>query len=91
MLKICQVTTRQLPAVTHVDNSARVQTVKQLDNPKFYELLRTFEKYSGVPVLLNTSLNLANEPIVETPNEAIKLFFSSKTDILVINDSMWVK
>ena len=91
MLKICQVTTNKLPSITHVDNSARVQTVKQSDNPKFYELLRTFEKYSGVPVLLNTSLNLANEPIVETPNEAIKLFYSSKTDILVINDSMWVK
>jgi carbamoyltransferase len=91
MLKVCNVLTNKLPAVTHVDNSARVQTVKQSDNPKFYELLRTFEKYSGFPILLNTSLNLSDEPIVETPNDAIKLFYRSKTDILVINNSMWVK
>ena len=91
MLKICNVLTNKLPAVTHVDNSARVQTVKKTDNPKFYELLRTFEKYSGFPILLNTSLNLSDEPIVETPNDAIRLFYRSKTDILVINDSMWLK
>jgi len=54
-------------------------------------MLRTFEKFSGVPVLLNTSLNLSDEPIVETPEHALRLFNRSKTDILVINDSMWVK
>lgn len=91
MLKICNVITDKLPAVTHIDGSARVQTVKQEDNPKFYELLRSFEKYSGIPVLLNTSLNLSDEPIVESPFDAIRLFKRSKTDILVINDSMWVR
>jgi carbamoyltransferase len=91
MLKICNVISDKLPSVTHVDGSARVQTVKKEDNPKFYEMLRTFEKYSGVPVLLNTSLNLSDEPIVETPEHALRLFNRSKTDILVINDSMWVK
>ena len=91
MLKICNVITNKLPSVTHVDGTARVQTVRKEDNPKFYEILREFEKYSGVPVLLNTSLNLSDEPIVETPQDAIRLFERSKTDILVINDSMWVK
>jgi len=91
MLKICNVLTDNLPSITHVDGSARVQTVRKEDNPKFYSLLRGFEKYSGVPVLLNTSLNLSDEPIVETPEHAIRLFNRSKTDILVINDSMWVK
>lgn len=91
MLKICNVLTDKLPSVTHVDGSARVQTVRYEDNPKFYDLLRKFEFYSGVPVLLNTSLNLRGEPIVETPQDAIKLFENSNTDILVINDSMWVK
>jgi carbamoyltransferase len=91
MLKVCNVTTDKLPAVTHIDGSARVQTVKQCDNPKFYELLREFEKISGIPVLLNTSLNLSDEPIVETPKHALNLFYKSKTDILVINNSMWVK
>ena len=91
MLKICNVTTDQLPSITHVDGSAMVQTVRHEDNPRFYELLRNFERYSGVPVLLNTSLNLRGEPIVETPEDAIQLFNNSKTDILVINDSMWVK
>jgi carbamoyltransferase len=91
MLKICNVITDKLPAVTHVDGTARVQTVKKEDNPKFYEILREFEEFSGVPVLLNTSLNLSDEPIVETPQDALRLFNRSKTDILVINDSMWVK
>lgn len=91
MLKICNVTVDYLPSVTHVDGSARVQTVNKQDNPLFYDLLRQFEKYSGVPVLLNTSLNLKSEPIVEKPQEALYLFENSKTDILVINDSMWVK
>lgn len=91
MLKICNVLTDNLPSITHVDGTARVQTVKKEDNPKFYEILREFEKFSGVPVLLNTSLNLSDEPIVETPEDAMKLFNRSKTDILVINDSMWIK
>ena len=91
MLKICNVISNKLPSVTHVDGTARVQTVRYEDNPKFYELLRNFERYSDVPVLLNTSLNLSDEPIVETPEDALRLFHRSKTDILVINDSMWVK
>jgi carbamoyltransferase len=91
MLKICNVISDKLPSVTHVDGTARVQTVKREDNPKFYDILRAFEKVSGVPVLLNTSLNLSDEPIVETPEHALRLFERSKTDILVINDSMWVK
>jgi len=91
MLKICQVLTDELPAITHVDGSARPQTVRREDNSILYDLLRLFEKVSGHPVLLNTSLNLGGEPLVETPKDALRLFFSSKVDILVINDSMWTK
>jgi carbamoyltransferase len=54
-------------------------------------LIRSFEKYSGVPVILNTSLNLAGEPIVETPEDAFNLFNNCDVDILVINEKMWVK
>ena len=91
MLKICDVLSDKIPAVTHIDGSARPQTVKREDNPIYYDLIRHFERYSGVPVLLNTSLNLSHEPIVETPEDAMNLFHNSKVDILVINNSMWVK
>ena len=91
MLKICQVLTDKLPAITHVDGSARPQTVKREDNFMLYDLIREFEKLSGHPVLLNTSLNIGGEPLVESPEDAIKLFNNCKVDILVINNSMWVK
>jgi len=91
MLKICQVLTDELPSVTHVDGSARPQTLNREDNELLYDLLRTFEKYSGHPVLLNTSLNLGGEPLVESPRDAMRLFNNSNTDILVINEKMWIK
>jgi len=91
MLKGCQVLTDELPAITHVDNSARPQTLHREHNPLLYDLLREFEKLSGHPVLLNTSLNLKGEPIVESTVDAMKLYDNSKVDILVINNSMWVR
>lgn len=74
----------RLGAVTHVDNTARLQTVEREVNPLFYDLIEAFEKLTGVPVLLNTSFNLNGEPIVCTPEHAIRTFFSCGLDVLVL-------
>lgn len=76
----------QLPAVTHVDGSARVQTVAQAEHPRFWQLLNAFGKITGVPILLNTSFNVRGQPIVRTPQEAIDTFLSAQLDALVIGD-----
>jgi carbamoyltransferase len=76
----------QIPAVTHVDGSARIQTVNDRDNPKFYELLRTFHKTTGCPVLINTSFNVRGEPIVESPAHAFECFMRTFMDVLVVGD-----
>jgi carbamoyltransferase len=89
MLKVCDVREGKksvIPAITHVDGSARLQTVRQDTNPRYYQLLNEFGKLSGVPVLLNTSFNIMGEPIVESPLHAIRCFFSTGIDILVIDD-----
>jgi carbamoyltransferase len=78
----------QLQNVTHKDGSARVQTIEKSWNPKFYKLVETFEKVSGVAVVLNTSLNRKGMPIVETPSQAIQLFKETALDILVIEDTV---
>ena len=77
---------QQLKNVTHCDGSARVQTVEQLWNPRFHNLLEMFYRESGIAVLLNTSLNRKGMPIVETPEEAIDLFQTTALDILVIEN-----
>ena len=74
-----------IPAVTHVDGSGRLQTVSRETNPLFWELLRAFEKRTGVPVLLNTSFN-ENEPIVHRPQEALDCFLRTDMDVLVIGN-----
>lgn len=86
MLRVVPVKTNSLPAVTHVDGSARVQTVSRRDNPLFYDLIHTFEEITGIPVVLNTSFNRAGQPIVETPEDAIDAFLTMKMDMLVIHD-----
>ncbi len=73
-----------IPAVTHVDGSARPQTVEKEINPLYWRLLDEFGKRTGVPVILNTSFNLRGEAIVHTPTDAIRTFFSSGMDALVI-------
>ncbi len=73
-----------IPAVTHVDGSARPQTVEKEINPLYWRLLDEFEKRTGVPVVMNTSFNLRGEAIVHTPTDAIRTFFSSGMDALVI-------
>jgi carbamoyltransferase len=73
-----------IPSVTHVDGSARPQTVEEAINPLYWRLLDEFEKRTGVPVIMNTSFNLRGEAIVHTPTDAIRTFFSSGMDALVI-------
>jgi carbamoyltransferase len=73
-----------IPAVTHVDGSARPQTVEKEVNPLYWRLLDEFEKRTGVPVIMNTSFNLRGEAIVHTPTDAVRTFFSSGMDALVI-------
>ncbi len=74
-----------IPAATHVDNTGRIQTVSKKSNLKFYNLIKEFYKLSKVPVIINTSFNLNNEPIVMTPEDAIRTFFSSGLDYLIID------
>ena len=74
----------KIQAVCHVDNSARVQSVYRNTNPKFYKLIEEYNKITNIPVLLNTSYNLNGEPIVCTPTDAIRTFFSCGLDVLVL-------
>ena len=76
----------RLGAVTHVDGSARLQTVDKHENPRFWALLKKFEELAGLPVLLNTSFNLRGQPIVKDPTVAVETFVVSNLDALVIGD-----
>lgn len=89
MLKVCPVRPEKrdlLPAITHVDGSARLQTVREETNPRYHRLISEFGKLSGVPVLLNTSFNVMGEPIVESPLQAIRCFYGTGLDVLVLGD-----
>ncbi len=74
----------RIPAVTHVDGTARVQTVTRDAHPLYYDTIAAFEKRRGVPVILNTSFNVMGEPIVDTPEQAVRCFFSTGMDALVL-------
>jgi len=87
MSRIMPVISKDIPGVTHVDNTARIQTVSKDFNEKYYNLINEFYCITGVPMLLNTSFN-CQEPIVETPEDAVKTFKNTELDILVIND--WI-
>ena len=87
MSRICKVKTDKVPGITHIDNTARIQTVNQKQNNKLYNLINEFYKITGIPMLLNTSFN-RHEPIVETPEHALKTFKRTELDLLVIND--WI-
>ncbi len=76
----------EIPSVVHVDGTARVQTVSQESDPRFWRLIRLFGEKTGVPVVLNTSFNVDGEPIVCTPRDAIRCFFSTGIDALAIGD-----
>jgi len=80
-----------LPAITHVDYSARIQTVTAAENPYFYKLLAAFKRLTGCPVLVNTSFNVRGEPIVCTPKQAYTCFMRTEMDCLVINNYLMIK
>jgi len=75
---------QEIPAVTHVDGTARVQTVSRRTNPFYYDVINSFYKKTGVPVVLNTSFNIKGEPIVTTPVDAIRCFYGTGIDALVM-------
>ena len=94
MLAICKVRPEwigKLPAITHADGTARVQLVSKKTNPRYHELIHQFHKLTGFPILLNTSFNLRGEPIVSSPADALKTFFWSDMDLLVLNDYLITK
>src|SRR6195952_4233695 len=78
----------RIPAIVHVDGTARVQTVSEDTNPVLYRLLKEFEALTGVPVLINTSFNVKGEPIVETPRDAVICFMTTGIDNLVLHDTL---
>jgi carbamoyltransferase len=77
----------RIPAIVHVDGTARVQTVKEATNPMLYRLLREFEALTGVPVLINTSFNVKGGPIVETPEDAMACFPTTGIDHLILQQA----
>ena len=81
----------EIPAVTHVDYSARIQTVHEETNPKYYKLLSEFKKKTGCPVFVNTSFNVRGEPIVNTPKDAFNCFMGTELDILAIGNCFLTK
>jgi carbamoyltransferase len=74
----------QIPAVTHVDFSARVQTVKREDNPLYYDTINEFYRQTGCPVMINTSFNVRGEPLVCTPEDAFRCFMRTEMDYLIM-------
>jgi carbamoyltransferase len=91
MLRVCEVLEPGVPSICHIDNTARVQTVSEGDNPGFYGLIRCFYEITGVPLLINTSFNIKGEPIVETPEDAINCFMDTELDVLVFNGKLLKK
>tara|TARA_B100001750_G_C14915749_1_gene306815 strand:- start:3 stop:518 length:516 start_codon:yes stop_codon:yes gene_type:complete len=81
----------EIPAVTHIDYSARVQTVHKETNPKYHKLILKFKEDSGCPVIVNTSFNVRGEPIVNTPENAFDCFMGTEIDTLVIGNCFLIK
>jgi len=84
-LNVCR---SDIPAVTHIDYSARVQTVDAATNPRFHTLLSAFKQQTGCPVLVNTSFNVRGEPIVCTPEDAFRCFMGSDIEVLAIGNCL---
>jgi len=81
----------EIPSVTHIDYSARIQTVHKETNPRYYALLEEFKRISGCAVLVNTSFNVRGEPIVCTPSDAYSCFMGTEMDMLIIEDFILYK
>ena len=84
MSRIVPVKSNKIPGVTHIDKTARIQTVNAKQNERFYRVIKSFYKSTGIPMVLNTSFN-CREPIVETPEQAINTFNKTELDMVVIN------
>ncbi len=80
-----------IPAVTHVDYSARIQTVHRDDHPLFYDLIEAFQRRTGCPLLINTSFNVRGEPIVSSPEDAFRCFMRTRMDYLVLGSYLVAK
>ena len=80
-----------IPSVTHVDYSARVQTVHEQTNPRYYQLIKKFKELTGCPVLVNTSFNVRGEPIVCSPSDAFRCFMGTELDVLVVGNTFLEK
>jgi carbamoyltransferase len=81
----------RIPAVVHVDNTARVQTLARAENPGFWAIVAAFDELTGVPMVLNTSFNLAGKPIVETPADAVECFDATEIDLLALGPFLLAK
>ena len=86
MLQVVQAKRSDIPAVTHVDYSARIQSVDGKENPRYYAVIKEFEKLTGCGVIVNTSFNVRGEPIVCSPQDAYRCFMRSNIDVLVMED-----
>ena len=80
-----------LPAITHVDYSARIQTVSEETNPRYYKLIKAFKEKTGCPTIVNTSFNVRGEPIVCTPQDAYRCFMRTEMDVLVLQNQILFK
>jgi carbamoyltransferase len=80
-----------VPAITHVDYSARIQTVDRGRNPRLFDLLEAFASRTGCPLMINTSFNIRGEPVVCTPQDAFRCFMATQIDVLVIDDFLLLK
>jgi len=94
MLAVCRIKKEwqaRIPAICHVDGTARPQIVKKDNNPLYYDLIKEFGKISGVPILINTSFNVSNEPIVSSPEDAYRCFCGTEIDYLVLGNFLITK
>jgi carbamoyltransferase len=80
-----------LPSITHIDFSGRIQTVHKETNPRFYALIEAFKQQTGYGVLVNTSFNVRGEPIVCTPEDAYRCFMRTEMDVLVVENYIFLK
>jgi carbamoyltransferase len=78
----------EIPAVTHVDYSARIQTVHKETNPRYYALIKRFKELTGCPVIVNTSFNVRGEPIVESPEDAFRCLMGTDLDFLAVGNAI---
>ena len=76
----------KIPSLVHIDGTCRIQSVTKKENGAYYDLINEFKNITGVPLIIDTSFNLAGDPIIETPTDALKCFLSTQIDILVLGD-----